>query len=232
MNRSQTALLHAKEPQDSAFCASPVLPTTQLAENRLEAVREAVDAILLNCPDPLQVRDGAVHLYGVAQACALIALRRGEDAELAAIAGMLHDLSTYADTYTPDHAAHAAAPARPLLPRGGRPGLRRHRLPQRKGAGPHGLCRGAPGRGRAAARAVQPHALSPGGRGRALPRPAAGVLPRPLSERRIRERKTAPRCASFFVRKGVRPSPRRSCRCRAGSTCPSFRSARRACRAR
>ena len=96
MNRSQTALLHAKEPQDSAFCASPVLPTTQLAENRLEAVREAVDAILLNCPDPLQVRDGAVHLYGVAQACALIALRRGEDAELAAIAGMLHDLSTYA----------------------------------------------------------------------------------------------------------------------------------------
>ena len=44
MNRSQTALLHAKEPQDSAFCASPVLPTTQLAENRLEAVREAVDA--------------------------------------------------------------------------------------------------------------------------------------------------------------------------------------------
>ena len=117
MNRSQTALLHAKEPQDAAFCASPVLPTTQLAENRLEAVREAVDAILLNCPDPLQVRDGAVHLYGVAQACALIALRRGEDAELAAIAGMLHDLSTYADTYTPDHAARSAALARTLLRR-------------------------------------------------------------------------------------------------------------------
>ena len=117
MNRSQTALLHAKEPQDSAFCASPVLPTTQLAENRLEAVREAVDAILLNCPDPLQVRDGAVHLYGVAQACALIALRRGEDAELAAIAGMLHDLSTYADAYTPDHAARSAALARTLLRR-------------------------------------------------------------------------------------------------------------------
>ena len=117
MNRSQTALLHAKEPQDSAFCASPVLPTTQLAENRLEAVREAVDAILLNCPDPLQVRDGAVHLYGVAQACALIALRRGEDAELAAIAGMLHDLSTYADAYTPDNAARSAALARTLLRR-------------------------------------------------------------------------------------------------------------------
>lgn len=117
MNRSQTALLHAKEPQDAAFCASPVLPTTQLAENRLEAVREAVDAILLNCPDPLQVRDGAVHLYGVAQACALIALRRGEDAELAAIAGMLHDLSTYADAYTPDHAARSAALARTLLRR-------------------------------------------------------------------------------------------------------------------
>ena len=41
MNRSQTALLHAKEPQDAAFCASPVLPTTQLAENRLQAGEQA-----------------------------------------------------------------------------------------------------------------------------------------------------------------------------------------------
>ena len=61
MNRSQTALLHAKEPQDSAFCASPVLPTTQLAENRLEAVREAVDAILAPfAEDPLTGTDGTV----------------------------------------------------------------------------------------------------------------------------------------------------------------------------
>ena len=51
MNRSQTALLHAKEPQDSAFCASPVLPTTQLAENRLEAVREAVREALQKTAD-------------------------------------------------------------------------------------------------------------------------------------------------------------------------------------
>ena len=61
MNRSQTALLHAKEPQDAAFCASPVLPTTQLAENRLEAVREAVDAILAPfAEDPLTGTDGTV----------------------------------------------------------------------------------------------------------------------------------------------------------------------------
>ena len=37
-----------------------------------------------------------MHLYGVSQACVLIALKRNENAELAAAAGMLHDIHTYA----------------------------------------------------------------------------------------------------------------------------------------
>ena len=62
--------------------------------NRIEKVREAVDAVLLNIADADERRCGYMHLYGVSQACVLIALKRGENAELAATAGMLHDIHT------------------------------------------------------------------------------------------------------------------------------------------
>ena len=60
--------------------------------SRIEKVRELVDEILLNMSDPAERRCAYLHLYGVAQACALLALKRGEDVELAVIAGMLHDI--------------------------------------------------------------------------------------------------------------------------------------------
>jgi HD superfamily phosphodiesterase len=56
-----------------------------------------------------------VHLYGVAQSCALIALKRGENAELAAMAGMLHDLYSYANMDTNDHAHKGAVLAKEVL---------------------------------------------------------------------------------------------------------------------
>ena len=56
--------------------------------NRIEKVREAVDAVLLNIADAGERRCGYMHLYGVSQACVLIALKRNENAELAAAAGM------------------------------------------------------------------------------------------------------------------------------------------------
>lgn len=61
---------------------------------RIDTVRRYVDDMLKACEDKETARCGFVHLYGVGQACALIALRRGHDrayAELAEIAGMLHD---------------------------------------------------------------------------------------------------------------------------------------------
>ena len=59
--------------------------------NRIEKVREVVDEILLHMTDDEERRCAYLHLYGVSQACALLALKRGEDVELATIAGMLHD---------------------------------------------------------------------------------------------------------------------------------------------
>lgn len=83
--------------------------------NRIEMIREYVDDVLLRVPDPYQRRCGYLHLYGVAQACVLIALKRGENAELATVAGMLHDIYTYSTMDARDHAAKGAAMAREIL---------------------------------------------------------------------------------------------------------------------
>jgi HD superfamily phosphodiesterase len=88
--------------------------------DRLEQVRQIVDAILIGQADLEERRCGFVHLYGVSQACALLALRRGQDAELAATAGMLHDIATYRTNDPINHAARSAAEARQVLQEIGR----------------------------------------------------------------------------------------------------------------
>ena len=55
-------------------------------ENRIEMLREFIDSILLNMTDAEERRCAYLHLYGVSQSCALIALRRGENVELATMA--------------------------------------------------------------------------------------------------------------------------------------------------
>lgn len=81
---------------------------------RILPLRKTVDALLLYIQDQEERRCAYVHLYGVAQACALLAHKRQEDAELAVAAGMLHDL--YAYLYTPeDHAIKSAEMAQKLL---------------------------------------------------------------------------------------------------------------------
>jgi uncharacterized protein len=82
---------------------------------RLESLRRIIDEVLDETGNPEDRRSGLVHLYGVSAAAALLALRRGLDAELAAVAGMLHDLATY-ETGTPDnHATRGARRAREVL---------------------------------------------------------------------------------------------------------------------
>ena len=83
--------------------------------DRVEKVREIVDEILLNMIDAEERRCAYLHLYGVAQACALLALKRNENAELAVIAGMLHDIYSYANMDSNDHAHKGAEMARNIL---------------------------------------------------------------------------------------------------------------------
>ena len=83
--------------------------------NRIEKVREVVDKILLHMTDNEERRCAYLHLYGVSQACALLALKRKENVELATIAGMLHDIYSYANMNPLDHAHKGAEMAREIL---------------------------------------------------------------------------------------------------------------------
>ena len=55
------------------------------------------------------------HLHGVSLAAVMIAKKRGEDPELAAMAGLLHDLHAYRSGSYDDHAHFGAELARKLL---------------------------------------------------------------------------------------------------------------------
>lgn len=82
--------------------------------DRLKAVQEYVNGILETL-SPQARRDGYIHLYGVSQACTLLAIKRKEDEELAAAAGLLHDLYAYKTGDRADHAHKGAAFARGAL---------------------------------------------------------------------------------------------------------------------
>ena len=83
--------------------------------DRIEIVRERVDEILLNMSRDEARRHAYLHLYGVSQACALISLKRNENVELSVIAGMLHDIYTYENLDSQDHAHKGAEMARNIL---------------------------------------------------------------------------------------------------------------------
>ena len=84
---------------------------------RLDEARNLIDPIIKGISDEEAKRGAYVHLYGVGLLASLLALKRGysrEIAELAEIAGMLHDLLTYVDRKedTDDHAHKCADYAR------------------------------------------------------------------------------------------------------------------------
>ena len=55
------------------------------------------------------------HIYAVSQFCAMIALKRGQNAELATIAGMLHDIHTLKTLDSKDHAIKGSKLAKEIL---------------------------------------------------------------------------------------------------------------------
>lgn len=83
--------------------------------NRVEKLRKYIDKILLEMTDDTEKRCGYLHLYGVSQACAMIALKRNQDVELATMVGMLHDLHSYKAMNTDHHAEKGAVLARQIL---------------------------------------------------------------------------------------------------------------------
>ena len=71
---------------------------------------------VLKCMDDNQKRSSAIaHLHGVSLAAVMIAKKRHENAELAAMAGLLHDLYAYKSGSYEDHAHKGADYAEEVL---------------------------------------------------------------------------------------------------------------------
>ena len=82
--------------------------------SRLKELREYIDTELNQLPDDKRI-SATAHLYGVSLAASILAKKRGLDEELAAMAGMLHDMHAYKSGSYDDHAHLGAGLARNIL---------------------------------------------------------------------------------------------------------------------
>ncbi|MBR2810390.1 MAG: HD domain-containing protein [Solobacterium sp.] len=82
---------------------------------RIKDIQECVRGILEEMPEDRKRYSAAAHLNGVSLAAVMIAKKRGLDPELAAIAGLMHDLHAYQSGSYSDHARLGAKLARGIL---------------------------------------------------------------------------------------------------------------------
>ena len=82
---------------------------------RIGAVQAGVDKIIAGQTDATDIKFGYVHLYSVSQACTLLAMKRQQNVELAAIAGLLHDIYAYKTGARTDHAHQGAVLAKEIM---------------------------------------------------------------------------------------------------------------------
>ena len=83
--------------------------------SRVKELQKQVHKVLEKIEDNDKRAKAVAHLHGVALAAVMIAKKRGEDPELAAMAGLLHDLHAYKSGSYDDHARLGAEYARKLL---------------------------------------------------------------------------------------------------------------------
>ena len=85
-------------------------------QNRIETLHRFIEEILFSSTDDMKLRYIFInHMMGVSQFCALIALKRGENVELATMAGLLHDIYTLTYFDSEKHAKKGAIMAREIL---------------------------------------------------------------------------------------------------------------------
>ena len=83
--------------------------------SRIKDLQKQVHKVLKSMEDNQKRANAIAHLHGVSLAAVMIAKKRGEDPELAAMAGLLHDLYAYKSGSYDDHAHKGADLARELL---------------------------------------------------------------------------------------------------------------------
>ena len=76
--------------------------------NRIDSVREYVNNIFDNIENAEDKRIAYIHSYGVSHCCALLAVKRGLDLELATIIGLLHDVYRFKTGISDYHGQNGA----------------------------------------------------------------------------------------------------------------------------
>lgn len=82
---------------------------------RLKELRKYVNSVLYKMEDEDKRTSAIVHLNGVALAATMLAMKRGFDPEVAAMAGVLHDLHAYKTGSYDEHEHKGAELARDIL---------------------------------------------------------------------------------------------------------------------
>ena len=83
--------------------------------SRIKDLQKQVHKVLEKIEDNDRRAKAVAHLHGVALAAAVLAKKRGQDAELATMAGLLHDLYAYRSGSYDDHERLGADLAEKLL---------------------------------------------------------------------------------------------------------------------
>ena len=83
--------------------------------SRVKDLQKHIHKVLKGMDDNQKRAAAVAHLHGVSLAAVMIAKKRGENAELAAMAGLLHDLYAYKSGSYDDHAHKGAEYARKVL---------------------------------------------------------------------------------------------------------------------
>lgn len=83
--------------------------------DRLEKIRKLVNGVLVKNSNLDERYCGLVHLYGVSSISSLLALKRGLNVELCAVAGMLHDIVTYKTGNSLEHSKLGSIETRKIL---------------------------------------------------------------------------------------------------------------------
>ena len=83
--------------------------------SRIKDLQKQVHRVLDKMDDSEKRAKALDHLHGVSLAAVILAKKRGKDPELAAMAGLLHDLYAYKSGSYDDHAHLGAEYARELL---------------------------------------------------------------------------------------------------------------------
>ena len=83
-------------------------------DNRLEILRVEIDKLIYE-KQPYKIRFFIEHLYSVARYCALLALKRNLNPEVAMTAGMLHDIYRVTNNTDDNHDVKGAQKAKEIL---------------------------------------------------------------------------------------------------------------------